>query len=97
MFWPKHFRAMAPKPSRSGSSSSNAVPLDADDFADDFTPFSGRRYRLGQDGVLRDDTVVAHIEVHESDDDLAGCTSPDDPNIDEHLETLKKCQVTAAA
>ena len=76
---------MAPKrSSRSGSGSSNDVPLDADEF----TPFSGRRYRLGQDGVLRDVTVVAHIEVHESDDDQ---------DMDDHLERLDTLQMLAGA
>ena len=88
---------MAPKRNNRSSSSNSTDALLAELEAGEFTPFSGRRYRLGQDGVLRDDTAVAHIEVHESDDDLAGCTSPDDPNIDEHLETLKNCQATAAA
>ena len=88
---------MAPKRNNRSRSSNPTDALLEELAADEFTPFSGRRYRLGQDGVLRDDTAVAHIEVHESDDDLAGCTSPDDPNIDEHLETLKGCQVTAAA
>ena len=88
---------MAPKRNNRSSSSNPTDALLAELEADEFTPFSGRRYRLGQDGVQRDDTAVAHIEVHESDDDLAGCTSPDDPNIDEHLETLKGCQATAAA
>ena len=97
MCWLKHFRVMAPKRNNRSSSSNSTDALLAELEADEFTPFSGRRYRLGQDGVLRDDTAVAHIEVHESDDDLAGCTSPDDPNIDEHLETLKNCQATAAA
>ena len=93
MCWLKHVRVMAPKRNNRSRSSNPTDALLEELAADEFTPFSGRRYRLGQDDVLRDDT---DIEVHESDDDLAGCSSPDDPNIDEHLETLKGCQQTVA-
>ena len=79
---------MAPKRNNRSSSSNSTDALLAELEAGEFTPFSGRRYRLGQDGALRDVTVVAHIEVHESDDDQ---------DMDEYLERLDTLQMLVGA